>query len=120
MDKDLNLEVVVPYHGDASPSAFQNVYETGDRWEKIIGCDGCTFNCCTNCSARMPESNRCAVHLEEPDAKRWKCVKWPRPNQAHPGCQQEFKCVKGSPAIVGKVRRVTDAKTRFFEGEDDG
>jgi len=44
------MNAVIPVD-DPSPVAFEDVYDDGDRWEKLVGCEGCPEidRCCGNC-----------------------------------------------------------------------
>jgi hypothetical protein len=100
---------------DAVALAFENVYELGDRWEKRVGCEGCVTNCCNNCPAKLAD-NSCQIHRMNPENKELRCIVWPRPSLAFPGCQQVFECVRGSSEILGKFRHVGDSEVRFRNG----
>ena len=95
--------------GEASPVAFEDVYEKGDRWEKIHGCEGCerpAGSCCGNCPQLV--DNLCGLELRDPDLKPFHCIVKPIPNQCLKGCQLVFRCVRGSH--MGKERHVTDIR----------
>lgn len=93
---------------EPTPIAFLNLYEDGDRWEKIVGCEGCPSikKCCGNCP--MLTSKGCTYHLEERrhSNKPLNCVINPVPTITHSWCQLEYKCVEGSDKE--KIRRVQD------------
>ena len=104
---------------EASPVAFLNLYEPGDAWIKIQGCDVCTMEsrkrCCGNCAFLMERG--CAWHFEKGDntrAKPFVCVVRPFPNTAKGFCQLEYECVSGKHR--GKVRRVRDRDEEFIDG----
>ena len=104
------LPIIDPVN--ATVLGFRSVYEEGDEWKKVVGCEGCETRCCTNCPALTP-SNKCSIHMDGPTQKRLQCIVWPRPSLSFPGCQQMFECVAGSKSILGKFRRVGDAQVRF-------
>ena len=92
---------------------YENLYEEGDRWEKIKGCDGCENikQCCGNCQLLFEKG--CLLHVEPRvfSTKPLKCIIYPLPIVTHSWCQLEFKCVKGS--MKGKIRRVRDPRDTF-------
>ena len=95
---------------DPTPIAYFNVYEVGDIWIKIQGCEACEIGdrkrCCGNCP-HVTANGDCAWHIEEGrSSKPWSCIAWPTPNQAKSKCKLEFECVQGSQK--GKIRRVMD------------
>ena len=77
--------------------AFENVFEEGDRWNQIVGCEACTSEgqCCGRCKMRMP-SGDCRLHVEDPGQKPCHCVIFPNPTQTWSWCAIQFQCVKGS------------------------
>jgi len=99
-----------------SPVAFENVYEEGDRWEKVVGCEGCPNidKCCGNCPLLVPGKG-CLLHLEAPRSSRkpFRCVAWPTPKDNLSWCQQEWRCVRGSHA--GEARRVREPADVFYD-----
>ena len=105
----MTTEVIIAVN-DPTPIAYLNLYEHGDRWEKVKGCDGCTEieKCCGNCP--MLSSKGCFFHLEKRtySSKPFKCVVAPMPNIAQSWCQLEYKCVKGKNKE--KIRRSRDKR----------
>jgi len=104
---------------DASPVAYMNIYEPGDIWIKIRGCEDCPWEarqrCCGNCAFLMERG--CAWHYEKGDntkAKPFVCVVRPAPNNASSFCQLEYECIKGKNK--GKVRRVRDRTDELIDG----
>lgn len=93
-------KAVVCLVNDPIPIAYLNVYEKGDIWIKIKGCDNCSYKnmkkCCGNCP--MLTEKGCFYHLEEGkfSSKPYNCVISPLPNTVHSYCQLEFKCISGS------------------------
>jgi hypothetical protein len=111
MDK-LVPNAIIPV-GGASPVAFENVYEEGDRWDKVVGCEGCHGKCCGNCPHRM-ESGECPLHIRDGmSLKPLYCIVKPVPSSCIPNCQLVFRCVKGTNA--GKLRYVCDRDKPFRE-----
>lgn len=90
-----------------SPIAFMDVFEKGDYWKKIKGCDDCqnSKQCCTNCKFLL--STGCFLHIDNNGLnKPLYCIIKPYPSDQWPYCQQEYKCIKGSNK--GKIRRIQD------------
>lgn len=107
-------EAIIPV-GEASPVGFRNVYEDGDEWRKVRGCEGCSGFCCGTCPQLM-EGGGCALHARDPDLKPLYCIVKPPPNTCIPGCLLVFKCVKGTNA--GKFRHLTDRDKPFRDSEE--
>ncbi len=105
---------------NSTPVAYFDVYEDGDRWDKIKGCDSCPEDmkakCCGSC-----------YHLQEGATCKWQnlvdtrggismkslfCMIYPtpEPDEMHSPCSLQYKCVKGSEKILGKIRRVSDKR----------
>jgi len=98
---------------DPTPIAYLNVFEEGDIWVKIVGCDECPeewhLKCCGNCP--MSSEKGCFYHLEERNDgsnKPFHCIINPLPNIAMSHCCLEFKCVAGTNK--DKIRRVRDIR----------
>lgn len=100
---------------DPSPVAYFNVYEVGDIWVKIKGCEDCPLEdrrkCCGNCP--MFSELGCYWHLESGNrsSKPYNCIVDPTPDKGASYCQLEFKCVAGSKA--GKIRKVREPGNVF-------
>ena len=116
MPKRDDIETVIPV-GAASPSAYRNVYEKGDEWVKIHGCEGCERpkgSCCGSCPHVMADY-RCALHvtgdLNGTQTKPLYCIVNPLPSSCMKGCRLVFRCVKGKN--IGKERHVGDADVTF-------
>jgi hypothetical protein len=114
-----NEPAVICTLSNPSPIAYLNLYEEGDIWIKIVGCDACPDDkrrlCCGNCP--MFTKMGCYWHLEanlSTSSKPWNCVVKPYPHSAMSFCSLEYKCVAGSKE--GKIRRVCDAGDVFHEG----
>lgn len=95
---------------ECSPTAFLNVYEPGDVWLKVQGCEACdperAKKCCGNCPHRVTRG--CDWH-EEPGVYKGKplhCVILPVPSECKGGCALVYECLTGSHE--GKRRHVTD------------
>jgi hypothetical protein len=103
---EMTVEIAL---NDPTPIAFRNVYEEGDIWMKIKGCEGCSHHlkCCGTCP--MSSEKGCFYHLEKRNdggMKPHHCIVNPLPSTCKKNCQLEFKCTKGS--MEGKIRRVRD------------
>jgi len=112
MEYPIKERAIICLLSNPSPAAYMNIYEEGDIWIKIQGCEACSpenrKKCCGNCGM-FSQVKGCVWHLETPIAnssKPWNCVVKPYPDSAMPFCALEFRCVKGSN--LGKVRRVKD------------
>jgi len=112
MNEIKKFSVVIPLD-DPSPIAYLNVYEEGDVWIKIKGCEACLLEtrkiCCGNCP--MFTSKGCFLHLDPGSNKPFHCVAMLYPNTYISYCSLEFKCVEGSKA--GQVRRIKDTGDVF-------
>jgi hypothetical protein len=102
------MNAIIPIE-DCSPIAFENVFEEGDRWKKITGCEQCptekSRHCCGNC--RMKLDNACIVHLQgNGRQKPLQCVIDPPPNVTWSWCCQQYECVKGSRK--GTIRKICE------------
>ena len=101
---------------DSTPTKFLDVFEDGDEWVKVVGCEGCAWEdmqkCCGNCPHLMVERG-CDFQFEERNVsnKPFRCVVLPAPDVCHSYCQQEFLCIQGSK--VGLTRRVRDKRDVF-------
>ena len=95
--------------------AYMNVYEPGDLWIKVQGCDDCSLEnrskCCTNCPVFIDAG--CVLHLENPENSRkpFHCIANPTPEKCHSYCRLEFQCAKGSR--VGQVRKLSEPGNIF-------
>ena len=84
---------------DPIPIAYFNIYEKGDIWIKIKGCEDCPEEsrkkCCKDCSKYT--NTGCLHHLDGSNGqeKPFVCVIAPTPKARIPYCQIEFKCIKG-------------------------
>lgn len=91
-----------------SPAAYINIFEWGDVWVKVKGCDRCSAEgrrkCCTNCKFSL--STGCMVHIENPMSKPFQCVVGPLPDTTFSFCHLEFECVEGSRK--GVIRKVCE------------
>jgi hypothetical protein len=86
--------------------AFRDVFEEGDEWEQIVGCEACTRRgkCCGRCKLKMP-SGDCRLHVEDAGQKPHHCVITPNPTQVWSWCAIQFKCIKGSRK--GEIKKVS-------------
>ena len=114
-DVSKKLSVVLSLD-DPTPIAFLNVYEEGDVWVKIKGCEECPIEsrkkCCGNCPLLTPDG-QCSFHLESKknSKKPIHCIVKPYPNDCLKFCSLEFKCIKGSKE--GKIRKVKEPGNIF-------
>ena len=112
--------------------AFVNLYNPGDLWLKVQGCEACTpegvRNCCGKCPFRLgsewlqeiltslgvdvpplDEKGRCIWHVEgRRSRKPFVCIVDPHPRHACSYCQLVFECVQGPKK--GKKRHVCDKR----------
>ena len=97
---------------DPSPIAFLDVFEDGDRWDKIQGCEVCPeetrAKCCGDCY-HLVKGALCRQHLV--NTKPWGCIIKPNPNSVKGDCSLEYKCVQGGRK--GQIRRVQDRRGIF-------
>ena len=102
---------------EPTPIAYLNIYEEGDIWIKIKGCETCTLEhrrlCCDSCP--MFTSLGCHFHLEVTQSKPFRCVINPTPDICQKWCNLEFKCIEGSKK--GYMRRVKDIDNEFIKVE---
>ena len=84
--------------------AYLDVFEIGDEWIKIKGCEGChnADKCCGNCP--MLSDKGCFLHSNGTLNKPYRCVVNPTPDTTLSWCQLEFKCIKGTNE--GKIKRI--------------
>lgn len=102
-----------------TPVAYMNVYEEGDVWIKVVGCDQCPMEtrlrCCGGCGMLLKDGGKCRLHMgASRDEKPFYCIVKPHPDTALSFCSLEYKCVEGSK--LGKIRRVRDRGNVFVEG----
>jgi hypothetical protein len=105
---------------EATPVAFINVYEQGDIWMKVQGCEACQqeapSRCCGKCPFAMNEG--CAWHFQKTGivpAKPLNCVILPLIlKKQKVGCNLIYRCVAGKHK--GKLRRVQDHAGEFVDG----
>ena len=94
--------------------SYLNVYEEGDEWVKIQGCEVCSLEnrkkCCNGCP--MFSEKGCYFHLELTNSKPFRCVVKPSPDTCLSWCSLEFECIAGSKK--GKIRRVKDIGNVFI------
>jgi hypothetical protein len=90
---------------DPSPVAFMNLYEPGDVWVKVQGCDACTVErsraCCGakpggqfHCPHVMVEGG-CSLHAEHNSSKPMYCAIQPTPEKTKGHCALVYRCVSG-------------------------
>lgn len=117
----MDTEVIINIK-TASIVAVLNAWEDGDRWDKIVGCESCPtehrVKCCGgNCHLLEKKDATCRLQNESIvrgsiSGKSLFCITHPLPSPTDrfSPCPQEFKCVKGSEKILGKIRRVKDKR----------
>ena len=68
MEKTLPIEAILPV-GSEEVTGYRNVYEDGDEWTKIHGCEGCgrADLCCKGC--RIFADGLCGLQLLKKDLK---------------------------------------------------
>jgi len=85
---------------DPSPVAFMNLYEPGDMWVKVHGCEGCNEEqrrrCCGQCVLYV-NNKGCERHLERGtmQSKPFHCTVLPVPNQQWGNCHLVYECIAG-------------------------
>ena len=98
---------------DPTPIAFRNVYEEGDKWIKVHGCETCPdkqrARCCGNCRS-LTKSAKCRLHKTGLNHKPFFCIVWPtpEPDKMFSPCEIVYKCVRGEH--IGKFRHVSDKR----------
>lgn len=114
----MSMQVIIDIQ-KASPIAFLNVYEDGDRWEKIKGCEDCPIEnrerCCGNCHW-LEKGATCRWQNVGGDGVSHKslfCITHPLPgpDKMFSPCVIQYKCVKGK--YIGKIRRISDKRGIF-------
>lgn len=97
-----------------SPVGYMNIYEQGDIWEKIKGCEECENNCCGNCP--LSSDKGCYLHLiNKGQDKPFHCVVHPSPLKHKADCILEYKCVKGTQ--IGRIRKQRDPRNVLRDEE---
>jgi len=99
---------------DPSPVGFMNVFEAGDLWKKVRGCEACSLEhrlkCCGNCEFLVKEDGHC----DREDNVRWRmgkplyCCIMPTPDMHISGCALIYECTQGK--FTGMQRRLDDAE----------
>ena len=112
-------ELLVIVNMDAEVVGYRNLYDPGDEWLKVKGCENCPEEsrrrCCGRCGHRM--SKGCSWHIEKGDyttGKPFVCVVRPVPDACKSTCQQEYLCTTGPHA--GKTRRTRDKRDFLTDG----
>ncbi|HUS88887.1 MAG TPA: hypothetical protein VMW91_05870 [Desulfosporosinus sp.] len=95
-----------------SAVGYIDVYEDGDEWKKIQGCEVCPLEtkkkCCHDCYSSLPNGD-CEVHEK---GKPFNCIVAPSIKMCITHCSLEYQCVKGTN--IGKIRRVKDLLNVFI------
>jgi len=87
-----------------------NLYDPGDVWVKISGCESCggMSVCCGKCPFLM-EDRRCLWHVEgRRSRKPFNCCVDPHPRHACSYCNLAYECIQGPKK--GKRRYVCDPR----------
>jgi len=95
---------------------FQNVYDDGDRWDKIRGCRDCPpqKRCCGNCP--LSSDYGCYLHVvNKGQDKPLHCVIHPIPTKHRPNCCLEYRCVRGK--YIGFVRKQCEPSNILIDEE---
>lgn len=111
------MKVVIDIKGQ-TPVGFIDVYEEGDEWVKIKGCEECPkeqrIKCCGNCPCITPNGGcywqESPEHQKAP-RKSLYCMITPAIDKFNSNCCLEYRSVKGSK--IGKIRRVKDKLNVF-------
>lgn len=115
---DKQVYAVIPI-SSPSPVAFLNVFEVGDMWFKIKGCEACPLEnrikCCGNCPFILKNTGECKLHLEVNTQKPFNCVLHPSPDVCRSLCFLEWQCIQGSRK--GQIHRQRDHGDVFLEGD---
>jgi hypothetical protein len=114
------LLVAVDLEGSI-PVAFINLYEVGDVWMKVQGCEKCQMEAPARCCGRCPFATMdgCAFHFKgftvgRVSSKPLSCVVTPTIERKRTEkCSLIYKCTQGS--MKGKYRRVSDHADVFRE-----
>lgn len=91
------------------PIMYFNIFEEGDIWYKIKGCDNCASNGFRNCCGNCPMSTEkgCFLHLRGSGCQKpFNCVIVPTPDKTYSHCSLEFECLKGTRK--GTVRKLKE------------
>lgn len=114
----LKQKAVICLVDEPSAIAYTSLYEEGDVWIKIRGCEDCPSEniakCCGTCP--MVTEAGCYFHLLRPknSMKPYSCVAHPYPTFARSWCMLEFRCVRGDN--LGKIRCVRDKNGVLRDG----
>lgn len=104
-----NKIAVVVEIDNPTPIAYLNLYEQGDLWLKIKGCEDCPIEsrrrCCNQCPMLVKDNGLCMLHMGVGSLnKPFECVVRPNPKNCLSWCQLEYKCISGKNE--GKIRKV--------------
>lgn len=106
---------IIPWN-EPSPVGFINVFEQGDVWIKIQGCEKCSKErrkkCCGTCPMLTPDAF-CFWHIKagSSSSKPFYCAVLPTPDSCTPGCKLVYQCIKGSKK--GLIRAIEDKRSIF-------
>ena len=103
----MSIKAIIPID-DPSPIAFIDVFEEGDKWVKIRGCESCPTDiielCCNQC-LHLTNEHKCRLHVSYQMKSFW-CVTHPNPKIKFSDCNLVFECVEGSNK--GMIRKLSD------------
>lgn len=92
---------------------YTNIYEEGDIWQKIRGCEDCKNNCCKRCPVYV-EGLGCRLHiLNNGQDKPVHCVVHPSPLKHRPDCHLQYKCIKGK--YKGMIRKQSEQRNVLID-----
>lgn len=104
---ELGMLAVVPAN-DSSAIAYMNVFERGDIWLRIKGCEDCPHEsrnkCCGPCP--MLSEKGCFLHLDDNQNKPLRCVIHPVPRINLTWCSIQYECIQGS--MLGQIRKISE------------
>lgn len=99
---------VICKYDSPEPIAYLNVFEEGDVWIKIKGCENCKnkSRCCSGCPLLINE--QCTYQLGNnaiQSKKPYHCVVAPSPRDTYDWCNLEFKCTYGTN--INKIKKIS-------------
>lgn len=117
-DNYKNDKLVLCPTNNPSPIIYMNLYEEGDVWLKIQGCESCfkenRMKCCGNCPMSLNDTGECRLHIDNNrEDKPFYCIIKPFPNTCMSFCNLQYKCISGSKK--GKIRKVNSIRDEFID-----
>lgn len=115
-----NEKLVLCYLDNPVPLVYFNIYEKGDIWVKIQGCEKCPEKkrkaCCAGCPLWTEKG--CFYHLTPKGShKPYNCVVSPDPSSVLGGCCIEFLCIRGGQK--DQIRRCCDGPNIFVTRKEN-